>query len=243
MNVILATHDSPFARYLASSLVRAGAVDKVVVEKRRAPVGFYARKLRRIGPVDGAFQIWLNRWFAREGRRHLPATAMPCHERVLDVNGCSFGERDFVIGFGTSRILPETLARMPHGFLNLHTGLLPEYRGVKSEFWAMYNGDVDRIGWTLHFMNARLDRGDVVMRRPVRWRGENPAQMRAALVRDAALVLATLLQKVRTTGSAAFTRQPQGEGRYYSGPRYSDWRTYRRRAETLMRNGFGPRIR
>jgi methionyl-tRNA formyltransferase len=132
-----------------------------------------------------------------------------------------------VVGFGTSFITAATLGRLPNGFLNLHTGYLPDYRGVKSEFWALARGDTSRIGWTLHYMTTTLDAGDIVLRRRVSWAGESPAALRAKVLRDAAPAIAALLRDVHERGVEALSRSPQSEGRYYSTPRWRDWRSYR----------------
>ncbi len=234
MNAVLVTHDSAYGRYVAAGLRAEGAVDRVVVEAGRPPLRFYARKLRRVGPLDFAFQVALNRWFRREGGRHLPAVDMPPHELVRTVNHCAFGPDDLVIGFGTSYVTAATLAAAPRGILNLHTGLLPDYRGVKSEFWALYRGDYARLGWTLHYMTPRLDDGDIVLRGRVPWSGENPAALRAKLLEDAVPAIAGLVRRVREHGFEAISRSPQrqgegdGEGRYYTTPTWGEWRAYRR---------------
>lgn len=48
------------------------------------------------------------------------------------------------------------------GFLwNLHTGSLPDYRGVFIPFWSMSYGE-ERYGWTLHDIDAGIDTGGVI---------------------------------------------------------------------------------
>jgi hypothetical protein len=230
MNVVLVTHDSPYGRYVAAALSAATRVDRVIVETGRPSLRFYLRKLRRVGPIDFAFQFALNRWFRREGATHLPDLALPPHERVASVNRCRFGPDDLVIGFGTSYVTAATLAAVPRGFLNLHTGMLPEYRGVKSEFWTLYRHDYARIGWTLHYMTPRLDDGDVVLRGRVPWSGENPAALRAKILEDAVPAIAALANRVRERGFDAIPRAPQGEGCYYTTPRWVEWRRYVREA-------------
>jgi len=42
-----------------------------------------------------------------------------------------------------------------------HEGLTPEYRGLHTVFWALANGDYDKIGYTLLRANDELDGGDV----------------------------------------------------------------------------------
>ena len=227
MKVVLVTHDSAFGRYVAATLYAESVVDQVLIEDARPSWRFYWRKLKRVGVVDFAFQTWLARWFRVEGARHLPELALPPHERIANANRHPFNANDLVIGFGTSFIAEATLARAPNGFLNLHTGYLPDYRGVKSEFWALARRDLSGIGWTLHYMTKTLDAGDIVLRRRVPWDGESPAALRAKLLRDAMPPIATLLREVRAHGLAALPRTPQGNGRYFTTPRWADWRQYR----------------
>ena len=228
MKVVLVTHDSAFGRYLAATLYRASAVDQVLVETARPSWRFYWRKLRRAGVVDFTFQVWLARWYRREGARFLPDVAMPPHERIRSANAYPFDAADLVVGFGTSYITAATLARVPNGFLNLHTGFLPDYRGVKSEFWALARRDLARIGWTLHHMTTTLDAGDMVVRQRVPWEGESPAALRAKLLRDAAPTVAALLRDARLRGVEVLPRTPQATGEYFTTPTWGDWRRYRR---------------
>lgn len=227
MKVVLVTHDSAFGRFVAASLYAGSAVDSVLVETARPSWRFYWSKLRRVGPVDFAFQAWLARWYRREGARALPNLAMPPHERIRSANDFAFDTADLAVGFGTSYITAATLARLPNGFLNLHTGYLPDYRGVKSEFWALARHDLAHIGWTLHFMTAKLDAGDIVLRRSVAWEGESPAALRAKLLRDAIPAMSALLRDLRAYDTSVLSRTPQAAGHYFTAPRWSDWRLYR----------------
>lgn len=48
------------------------------------------------------------------------------------------------------------------GFLwNLHSGLLPEYRGVDPQLWAMSQGQT-QCGSTLHHVDTSIDTGDII---------------------------------------------------------------------------------
>jgi len=226
MKIVLVTHDSALSRFLAASLYAASAVDQILVESGRANYRWYWRKLDRVGAIEFAFQAWFATWYRREGARAIPRAPMPPHLRIQNANDFRFGPNDLVVGFGTSYVKRATLARLPNGFLNLHTGFLPQYRGVKSEFWALARRDLSRIGWTLHYMSATLDTGDIVMRRQVPWDGESPPALRAKLVIDAAAVLAELLRDARARDKPMFPRAAQGQGTYYSAPRWRDWRLY-----------------
>ena len=237
MKVVLVTHDSAYGRWLASALWTASAVDAVLVETGRPRWRYYWRKLLRAGPRDFAFQWWLSRWYHNEGARALGPSSMPPHERITSANAHAFAADELPVGFGTTYITAATLARLPNGFLNLHTGYLPAYRGVKSELWALARGDVHHLGWTLHYMTPELDAGDIVLRQCVEWEGESAGALRAKLVRDAAAHIPELLRTVRARGASVLRAEPQGRGEYFSTPGWNDWRQYRRNV-AAMREGL-----
>lgn len=46
-------------------------------------------------------------------------------------------------------------------FLNVHGALLPKYRGMHSNFWAIMNGET-RLGITFHLVDKYMDSGDIL---------------------------------------------------------------------------------
>jgi methionyl-tRNA formyltransferase len=65
-----------------------------------------------------------------------------------------------VAAFG--QILPESLLALPRfGCLNVHTSLLPRYRGAAPIQWAILNGDAE-TGVTIMKIDAGLDTGGIV---------------------------------------------------------------------------------
>jgi methionyl-tRNA formyltransferase len=68
-----------------------------------------------------------------------------------------------VAAFG--QILPKSILELPRfGCLNVHTSLLPKYRGAAPIQWAMLNGDAE-TGVTIMKMDAGLDTGDLLTQR------------------------------------------------------------------------------
>jgi methionyl-tRNA formyltransferase len=64
-------------------------------------------------------------------------------------------------------LLPQELLNIaPLGSFNLHTSLLPKYRGRSPVNWMIINGERE-AGVTLHHMVARADAGDIVAQRTV----------------------------------------------------------------------------
>lgn len=69
---------------------------------------------------------------------------------------------DLIAVAAYGQILPQTLLDVPRfGCLNVHTSLLPKYRGAAPIQWAILN-DEATTGVTIMKMNAGLDTGDIV---------------------------------------------------------------------------------
>ncbi|MBL67110.1 MAG: methionyl-tRNA formyltransferase [Verrucomicrobiales bacterium] len=69
---------------------------------------------------------------------------------------------DVIVVIAYGQILPAAILELPpYGCLNVHTSLLPKYRGAAPIQWALYNGDTE-TGVTLMKMDAGLDTGDIV---------------------------------------------------------------------------------
>lgn len=78
-----------------------------------------------------------------------------------------FGEVSCSLGMAISWpwLLPESLlSRATWGFLNIHAGLLPEYRGNACSNWAILN-DEPKLGYTIHIMDSNLDSGPILEHR------------------------------------------------------------------------------
>ena len=77
---------------------------------------------------------------------------------------------DLIIVVAYGQILPLAILDLPrHGCLNVHTSLLPKYRGAAPIQWAIANGDTG-TGVTIMKMDTGLDTGPIVSQRrtPIR---------------------------------------------------------------------------
>jgi methionyl-tRNA formyltransferase len=72
---------------------------------------------------------------------------------------------DLIVVVAYGQILPPAILDLPrHGCLNVHTSLLPKYRGAAPIQWAIANGDTE-TGVTLMKMDVGLDTGPIVSQR------------------------------------------------------------------------------
>lgn len=69
---------------------------------------------------------------------------------------------DLIAVAAYGQILPKTILDLPRfGCLNVHTSLLPKYRGAAPIQWAILNGEPE-TGVTIMKMDAGLDTGDIL---------------------------------------------------------------------------------
>ncbi len=72
---------------------------------------------------------------------------------------------DLIVVVAYGQILPQTILDLPRfGCLNVHTSLLPKYRGAAPIQWAIANGDAE-TGVTIMRMDAGLDTGPMLATR------------------------------------------------------------------------------
>lgn len=75
-----------------------------------------------------------------------------------------------IIIFTGGGLLRKPLLAIPRlGVLNCHTGILPQYRGMDVVEWTAVEENIERIGFgaTLHFMDAGVDTGPVLLKKKI----------------------------------------------------------------------------
>lgn len=58
--------------------------------------------------------------------------------------------------------IKRNITSLPFKKINLHLGLLPYYRGIKTIEWAVINGEMDKIGYSIHDLTSELDGGALI---------------------------------------------------------------------------------
>jgi methionyl-tRNA formyltransferase len=74
-------------------------------------------------------------------------------------------EPDLIVVVAYGQILPQSILDLPrHGCLNVHTSLLPKFRGAAPIQWAIATGESE-TGATIMKMDAGLDTGPIISQR------------------------------------------------------------------------------
>ena len=131
---------------------------------------------------------------------------------------------DLFVSIRFGKILgTEALGLPPRGVLNLHSGLLPHYRGVLATFRALLNGDAE-IGCTLHWIDSpAIDAGGIVAtaRRPVA-REHSLLWHILSLYRPGAGLILDAIRRLERGEPVIGTPQDPSAGAYYSFPTDDD---------------------
>jgi methionyl-tRNA formyltransferase len=83
---------------------------------------------------------------------------------------------DLIAVAAYGQILPQSILDLPrYGCLNVHTSLLPRYRGAAPIQWAILNGDAE-TGVTIMKMDVGLDTGDILTQATTPIRAEDNSE-------------------------------------------------------------------
>lgn len=78
-----------------------------------------------------------------------------------------------VIVLGQTGIVRDSVLRIPKiGALNAHPGILPNYRGIDCGWWAIYDNNFDGVGSTVHWVDAGVDTGNIILQQPYAFAGD-----------------------------------------------------------------------
>lgn len=227
--VLILCGRSPRHLYVANRLCRAAPPLAIVHE---TGTHWTAKKVARLlKPANLARKVW--RWL-RDRRRYVgggegrfffgdAAARLERSELVVEVPHINdpavveLAERlkpDVIAVFGTSLIRGPLLGMGRFGMVNLHGGLSPEYRGADCTFWALYNSEPEKVGCTIHFIDAGIDTGKLIAHvSPEVKAGDDELTLFWRAVRDSAEVYAEVIARLGR-GEALGERQ-RGKGKLY----------------------------
>ena len=114
---------------------------------------------------------------------------------------------ELIVVAAYGKILPEDLLNYPkHGSINVHSSLLPAYRGAAPINWAILDG-LTETGVTIMYMAKELDAGDIINQKSTAI-GEDEDAL-ALTMRLAELGAEALSETVAAFENGTATRTPQ----------------------------------
>lgn len=125
-------------------------------------------------------------------------------------------EPDVIVVAAYGKILPKALLEIPKAaIINVHSSILPQYRGAAPINWAILNGD-EETGVTIQYMGEELDAGDILLiKRTAIDPNEDAAQLYDRLAVMGGEAASEALTQLRD-GTATRTPQVYGEQYQYA---------------------------
>ena len=246
LSVMILCGRSPRHAYVANRLCAGARVLAIVQESGAEVTG--GKVLRKLRPAN----VWRKTWrWLRDRRRYAGGgearfffgeqapelVRSDLRVEVAHVNHpdvVALADRlrpDVIAVFGTSLIRGPLLERGRLGIFNLHGGLSPHYRGADCTFWALYNGEPEQVGCTLHRIDAGIDTGALVAHVcPEVREGDDELTLFWRGIRDSAEVYVQMLDRLER-GERLGEAQAE-KGRLYQ-VRQRGWAEERRLAERM----------
>jgi methionyl-tRNA formyltransferase len=188
MRIILLTQDDPFylarnIRYLLDQLPPYVEVVATVV----FDVSPFGKRESMTDKAKKTWQIFGPSFFAYYSARFALAKLNPANsvKAVLTERGIPLVEiegsinkaenldklraysPDLLVSIAGNQIFKRPLLDLaPLGCLNLHTALLPKYRGLMPSFWVLKNGEA-RTGVSVFLVDEGIDSGPILVQTPV----------------------------------------------------------------------------
>jgi methionyl-tRNA formyltransferase len=139
---------------------------------------------------------------------------------------------DLLVSVAGNQIFRRPLIELaPKGCLNLHTALLPKYRGLMPTFWALKNGESE-TGVSVFVVDEGIDSGPIVVQKRI---GIGTDSLEELIRRTKVIGMDAVweaVEKIRS-GNVELMPNPDAEKSYFSFPTRTDVRAFRAAGKRL----------
>ncbi len=136
---------------------------------------------------------------------------------------------DLIVLYGT-RIIQEHILRLAgKGTLNIHSAMLPKFRGAKTEFWILLHDDPSAFGVTIHWVEPTLDTGPIVLQEQIPIvQADTPKTLRMKAQMLAPVLLAEAIRRL-TQGEELRVDQGSSPTPTFKKPKQEDLDAFRKK--------------
>tara|TARA_B100001059_G_scaffold171076_1_gene171195 strand:- start:1220 stop:1984 length:765 start_codon:yes stop_codon:yes gene_type:complete len=110
--------------------------------------------------------------------RNIPIITL--HEGInskSSVDKIKFHEPDLLISILGNQIFKDPIINLaPKGCINLHTALLPKYRGLMPSFWVLKNNE-KKTGVSVFFVDKGIDSGPIIVQEEIEIKNETQKEL------------------------------------------------------------------
>jgi methionyl-tRNA formyltransferase len=117
---------------------------------------------------------------------------------------------DVIAVCGTS-MLGEPILGITPIILNLHSGLSQKYRGTWTTLWTIYNEEPEYVGYTVHFVTAGVDDGDVIYQgRPIICEDDNHETLYVKVVKHGTVAMLKAMDDIQSNSIRRYSLLQKG---------------------------------
>ena len=128
---------------------------------------------------------------------------------------------DLLISIAGNEIFKEDLINLaPKGCLNLHTAMLPKYRGLMPTFWALKNKE-KHIGVSVFFVDEGIDSGPIIFQEKIEVLNKTQEQL---IIETKKLGMIGIIKSIEliASGSYELLKNDEKNMTYFSFPTRND---------------------
>ena len=162
MKLVIFSTDTKHHRYFINKLNKKFNICSIIFERKKLTKDYVT------GPIFNAEEDKFEDRFFEEVSDKIDDKKMI---EVYSVNHKSLAKYikefkpDLGITFGTGLVKPFIFNIPKWGTINIHRGCIDSYRGLDSDLWALYNKEFNKIDVTIHYIDEKLDTGDVLLKK------------------------------------------------------------------------------
>jgi methionyl-tRNA formyltransferase len=246
MRIVLITQDEPFylsenIEYFAKTLPAHSKIVACVVTSA-SPYGkkeSFLNKARKAAEIFGVY-FFVNYacryiWRKLTGRGRIRVTLKKLGIQVIglekginhpdSLRRISDHKPDLLVSILGNEIFKKDLIGLaPKGCLNLHTALLPKYRGLLPTFWVLRFGEKE-TGVSVFFVDEGIDSGQIIVQKRVIIEDATQEQL---IRRTKKVGIEAICEAVDLIQRGNFVLKPNviADGSYYSFPSREDVRAF-----------------
>ena len=142
---------------------------------------------------------------------------------------------DLIVSIRYGTIIQSAVIAIPRfGILNLHSGILPQYRGVMATFWAMLNSD-KHVGCTLHYIiDGTIDTGPIVSIYQKKRNAKTDYFTNVIGLYPSGCELIIKAVKIIESGESLEQKSVKGESHYYTFPKGQEISRFKQKGYALF---------
>lgn len=251
MRIVLITQNEPFylaenIDFLIASLPKNCSIVACVLDKaspfgsRNSLVAKATKTVKTFG--IGFFGAYVAKYFVRilSKKANLRTVLSNAKIPVLDLEGSinsdSFIENissyrpDLLISILGSQIFKAPLLSIAtFGCINLHSSLLPKYRGLMPSFWVLKNEE-EYTGVSVFFVDEGIDSGDILIQKKI-WIGDKSQQELIKVTKRIGIEAVVEAVEAIRSSKVSLIKNDDKEMSYFSFPKREDVAVFRSRGK------------